>query len=222
MWGWRLAYAVGVTPWERAGVAGKEQLMSLVAGAQPGAPPGRALDIGCGSGAHAVALAQQGWDVTGVDPVPRALLRARRRAAGAGVDVTWVHGLAEDLPALVRPGVRLVLDIGCFHALGEDARDAWARGADAVTSPGGSVVVLAFSPGGRRAPGLPRGATADDVARRLPGWSVTAREAATTDGMPKALRSATPAFVVLHKQPASPYGRQPSASTPPGTSEPGS
>ena len=222
MWGWRLAYAVGITPWEQAGVAGHEQLMSLVAGAQPDAPPGRALDIGCGSGAHAVALARLGWDVTGLDPVARALGRARQRAAAAGADVTWVQGLVEDLPALVRPGVRLVLDIGCFHALEEDARDTWARGVDAVSSPGGSVVVLAFSPGGRRAPGLPRGATADDIARRLRGWSVATHEAATTEGMPRALRSAAPAFVVLQKQPVSPYGRQPSASTAPRTSEPGS
>ena len=41
---------------------------------------GTALDAGCGAGAEAVWLAEQGWDVTGADISPAALAKARRRA----------------------------------------------------------------------------------------------------------------------------------------------
>ena len=62
--------------------------------------PGRALDVGCGEGADAVWLAQQGWTVTGLDVSGVALARAAANAADAGVALTWVHtGLVEaDLP----------------------------------------------------------------------------------------------------------------------------
>lgn len=54
---------------------------------------GTALDAGCGAGAEAVWLAEQGWDVTGADISPAALAKARRRAeaAGLGSAVRWVE-----------------------------------------------------------------------------------------------------------------------------------
>ena len=58
--------------------------------------PGRVLDVGCGEGADAVWLAQQGWLVTGLDVSGVALARAAAHAADAGVIITWVHaGLVE-------------------------------------------------------------------------------------------------------------------------------
>ncbi|WP_341952089.1 class I SAM-dependent methyltransferase [Salinibacterium sp. TMP30] len=45
-----------------------------------GLTPGRALDIGCGEGADALWLAQQGWQVTGVDIATNALDKARAHA----------------------------------------------------------------------------------------------------------------------------------------------
>ena len=56
-------------------------------------PPGRALDAGCGHGAEAVWLAQQGWEVTGVDFSPTALAHAAAAAREAGVEarVAWVE-----------------------------------------------------------------------------------------------------------------------------------
>src|SRR5262249_21455293 len=61
--------------------------------------PGRAVELGCGTGASAVWLAQWGFDVTGIDLSPSAILRARQRAARARVRV---HFRAADLTA---PGV---------------------------------------------------------------------------------------------------------------------
>lgn len=54
-----------------------------------GRPAGRALDVGCGEGADAIWLAQQGWQVTAVDISTIAIDRARRAADLAGVAVDW-------------------------------------------------------------------------------------------------------------------------------------
>ena len=54
--------------------------------------PGRALDLGCGTGTDSIYLAQQGWHVTGIDMVPEALAIARRHAAGAGGRASWYDG----------------------------------------------------------------------------------------------------------------------------------
>jgi tellurite methyltransferase len=42
-------------------------------------PPGRALDLACGAGRNAVWLAEQGWDVVGVDGSSEALRLLRER-----------------------------------------------------------------------------------------------------------------------------------------------
>lgn len=51
--------------------------------------PGRALDVGCGAGGLAVALAERGWDVLGVDLAPNAIEAARKVAAERGVTATF-------------------------------------------------------------------------------------------------------------------------------------
>jgi tellurite methyltransferase len=52
-------------------------------------PPGRALDLACGLGVHAVWLAQRGWDVTGLDISPVGLEKAADLASQHGVTVAW-------------------------------------------------------------------------------------------------------------------------------------
>ena len=51
--------------------------------------PRAAADLGCGPGAHALALARRGYDVVGVDGSPRMVQVARTRAARDEVDVTF-------------------------------------------------------------------------------------------------------------------------------------
>ncbi len=50
-------------------------------------PPGRALDMGCGTGTNIITMAKRGWQVTGIDFAPTAIKVARRKARGAGVKV---------------------------------------------------------------------------------------------------------------------------------------
>ncbi len=52
--------------------------------------PGRALDVGCGTGANAVWLATQGWQVTAVDYSVVAIQKGKRLAAERGVNLEFV------------------------------------------------------------------------------------------------------------------------------------
>lgn len=57
-----------------------------------GLVPGSAvLDVGCGTGRHAVELARRGFAVTGLDVSPGMLAQARARADAADVEVEWVY-----------------------------------------------------------------------------------------------------------------------------------
>jgi len=57
------------------------------------------LDIGCGAGVAAEALARRGFDVLGLDAAGRAIDAARAHAAGKGLPLTYRTGVAEDLRA---------------------------------------------------------------------------------------------------------------------------
>jgi methylase of polypeptide subunit release factors len=84
---YKLQYLLGITPWERMpSLPIGEQAVALLGKEERGreAPYGRALDLGCGTGLWSVRLAQRGWEVTGVDIVPKAVRIARRRARRAG------------------------------------------------------------------------------------------------------------------------------------------
>jgi SAM-dependent methyltransferase len=60
----------------------------LLAEALRHAPPaGRAIDLACGRGRHAIALAEAGYEVEAVDISPRALSAARESAQG--LEILW-------------------------------------------------------------------------------------------------------------------------------------
>jgi SAM-dependent methyltransferase len=62
------------------------------------APPGPVADLGCGPGAHALALARRGYDLVGLDGSPRMVEVARARAARDDIDATFdVHDVSAPL-----------------------------------------------------------------------------------------------------------------------------
>ncbi|MGB9302869.1 MAG: class I SAM-dependent methyltransferase, partial [Mycobacterium sp.] len=71
---YRLIYRLGLIIWRRD--TPPAELVALVEG-PTALPAGRALDLGCGTGTDTIYLATHGWDVTGVDMVPKALDIAR-------------------------------------------------------------------------------------------------------------------------------------------------
>lgn len=115
-------------------VAGLLQMVPL--------PPGaRVLDLACGWGRHAVALAQEGFRVTGVDWSATLLERARGRAEASGVEVEWVRGDMRELPWEERFDAVLSLysSLGYFLSDEEDLRVL--RAARRALRPGGAFVL---------------------------------------------------------------------------------
>ncbi|MFZ5490909.1 MAG: class I SAM-dependent methyltransferase [Pseudomonadota bacterium] len=98
----------------------------------PRLPRGRALDVACGLGATAIALAEAGFEVTAIDIAPTALARARAQAERRGVSVDWQ---CADLSGMRLPAARydLIVDIHFVN------RDLVAQFADALR-PGGHVL----------------------------------------------------------------------------------
>jgi trans-aconitate methyltransferase len=101
-------------------------------------PPGKALDLGCGSGQNAVWLAQRGWVVTAVDSSPDAIEETRAAAARAGVSVV---GIVADATAW-RPTSRYDLVLSTFalppRGMG---RSRLLEMAAASVAPGGAIIV---------------------------------------------------------------------------------
>ena len=127
---YRFAYAVGFTPWEADTENVAPELRSFVSRVEDGRerPFAAALDLGYGRGRWSVELAARGWDVTGIDVIPKAVLGARRRAEEAGVAAQFVEGSVTALrEAGVGTGYRLVLDVECFNLLNDEERAAVGR-----------------------------------------------------------------------------------------------
>jgi SAM-dependent methyltransferase len=80
--------------------------------------PSAVLDLGCGSGAHAVAFARLGHRVTGVDTSPRLLDRARSAASTESIEVEWVEA---DMRRFRRPST--------FDHMGVYGHQPWSRSA---------------------------------------------------------------------------------------------
>jgi SAM-dependent methyltransferase len=111
-----------------------------------GRPPGRALDIGCGTGTDALYLAGQGWDTTGIDFAPEAITAARKIAADAGVRAVFVLGDASCLrDAGVRGPFDLLLDVGCYHTIPAARRDAYVAGAAEAARPGADFYLVGIA-----------------------------------------------------------------------------
>jgi SAM-dependent methyltransferase len=132
-------------------------------------PPGRALDLGCGTGANDVYLARRGWVVVGIDFVSEAIEKARNRAAQSGVNPTFVVGDVSRLRAAgVQGPFELLLDIGCYHAIPADRRDAYATEVAAVARPGADFYLagITTAPATWRLLGA-NGVTGDEVRTRF-------------------------------------------------------
>ncbi len=130
----------------------------LIEFVERGRAPGRALDLGCGTGTNVVYLARHGWQATGVDFAPRAVELARRKARAAGVTVDLRVGDVTKLDDLAGP-FDLLFDQGCFHSLTPDQRRAAAAQMARLTRPGSVLLLYAFHP----VPGQSLGLTKDEM-----------------------------------------------------------
>jgi SAM-dependent methyltransferase len=169
---YQLLYRIGVLPWESGEVPVELQALAEDGGTRR---PGRALDLGCGTGFHAVYLATRGWQVTAIDSVERALRRARDRAAAQDVTVNWLNADVAHVADLgLAPGFTLVFDRGCYHGLDERQRDAYAAGVTELATPGATLLMWAMTP--NRRPFEPAGADAAEIRARFGAWEASGSE----------------------------------------------
>lgn len=100
--------------------------------------PGRALDLGCGEGADARWLAEQGWKVTAVDISQVAIDRAK--AFGDGADsITWQQG--DPIATAPPPRSFDLVSMQYFPVL-KTPDDTGARGLVEAVAPGGTLLVV--------------------------------------------------------------------------------
>ncbi len=103
------------------------------------------IDLGCGTGNAALIAAQAGAHVVGVDPAPRLLRLARRRAARRELDIRFLRGEAESLPAGAGSADAILSTFGVIFAADPSAAAAEMT---RVLAPGGRIVYSAWLPGG--------------------------------------------------------------------------
>lgn len=104
---------------------------------------GRVLDAGCGTGLHAIHLADSGFEVVGFDAAPTAIQLARRRAAENRSSARFVLADAADLPPLGE--FDTAIDIGLFHVLDARGQALYAAGLHRALKPGGVAFVVVFA-----------------------------------------------------------------------------
>jgi len=77
----------------------------------------RVLDVGCGAGENAVAMAHQGAHVIAIDASSAQLALGRKLAAESEVKVEWHEGDAADLAYLRADSIDLALAAGVIHEI---------------------------------------------------------------------------------------------------------
>jgi cyclopropane fatty-acyl-phospholipid synthase-like methyltransferase len=105
---------------------------------------GSVLDAGCGTGDHALYFASLGQQVTGIDFVEEAITRAKKKAEGRNLPVTFLVKDALDLkgwPERFENGI----DSGLFHVFSDRDRQRYVEGLATVLKPDGRLFLMCFS-----------------------------------------------------------------------------
>jgi cyclopropane fatty-acyl-phospholipid synthase-like methyltransferase len=169
-------YDGGPPPWD----IGRPQ-PAFVELANHGLLVGRVLDVGCGTGEHALMAAAQGADATGIDAVPKAISHAQRKAEDRGLTARF---LVADALRLADLGEQFdtVLDSGLFHIFSDEDRPRFVASLAAVMPAGGHYYLLCFSD---QQPGTmgPRRVSQLEIREAFepPDWRVDAIDAVTMD-----------------------------------------
>jgi cyclopropane fatty-acyl-phospholipid synthase-like methyltransferase len=129
----------GTPPWD----IGRPQPAFLEL-AETGAVRGRVLDVGCGTGEHALMAAGMGLDATGVDSAPTAIELAKRKARERNLEARFLVWDALDLGSLGEV-FDTALDCGLFHVFDDDGRRRYVESLRSAIPTGGRYFMLCFS-----------------------------------------------------------------------------
>jgi ubiquinone/menaquinone biosynthesis C-methylase UbiE len=118
-------------------------------------PSARVLDIGCGTGTFATAIKRShpAVEVIGLDPDPKALARAKKKAVRAGVSIQFDQGFSNELPYPDASFDRVFSSLMFHHIKGDDRLNT-LREVRRVLKPGGSFHLVDFSKAEGQAHGL--------------------------------------------------------------------
>ena len=105
--------------------------------------PGRAIDIGCGTGTNVITLAKAGWKATGIDFAPRAIQLAKQKLKSSGIRADVRVSDATTLVGIAGP-FELALDIGCFHSIQKDGKAKYLKQLDRILSSNGFWLMYGF------------------------------------------------------------------------------
>lgn len=157
---WDERYATDDLPWDTG-----QPAPHLVEFVERGTiAPGRALEVGCGTGTNALWLAARGFDVLGVDISARAIARAQAKPVGSGAKVQFM--VLDFLAAAIEQApFDFVFDRGVLHVFDDAAtRARFAQQVKRVLATGGHWLSLAGSTEGpERDHGPPRRSASDLV-----------------------------------------------------------
>jgi SAM-dependent methyltransferase len=105
---------------------------------------GSVLDAGCGTGDTALFFAGRGCKVTGIDFLEVPIQRAKQKAAGRGVEATY---LVKDALTLTDWSERFdnVIDSGHFHVFSDGDRRRHVEGLATVLKPSGRLFLMCLS-----------------------------------------------------------------------------
>jgi ubiquinone/menaquinone biosynthesis C-methylase UbiE len=161
-------YAEGIPPWQID--RPQPEVLQLI---EQGKFESPVLDLGCGTGDNTIELTRHGLVVKGLDAVPEALERARKKTEQAGLKQSPEFVLADAL-RLAESGLkaRTVLDCALFHTFSDEERMDYIRGLEAVLSPGGRLHILSFSELETRQPGPRRLSLSEITGSFGAGWRV--------------------------------------------------
>jgi SAM-dependent methyltransferase len=160
---WNERYAAGDLPWD----TGEPDPLLVEYLASGALPPGRTLEVGCGTGTNAIWLAERGFDVLGVDVSPLAVEKARSKLAGGTLRCQFAT--LDFLAAAPTDGpFDFVFDRGCFHVFDEDEERArFATQVASVLAPGGLWLSLSGSTEGPPRDGGPPRRSARELVRAI-------------------------------------------------------
>lgn len=136
---WDEQYEEGDLPWDTQ--RPEPELLAVLE--RFGVAPGRALEVGCGTGVNAVCLAERGFATTATDLSERALAHGRRRAEEAGATVEFLSADVTDPSAPLGGPFDFVFDRGCYHAVRLTDGPGYVRAVERLTRPGALVLILA-------------------------------------------------------------------------------
>ena len=160
---WDQRYLSGDAPWN-SGMVSRELVRVL---REERITRCRAFELGCGTGTNAVALAQQGFEVSAADFSPVAIERARTLAVEAGVAVRFAAAdlcrwadlraaLGTEGAAACERRYSFLFDRGCYHCARRVNLAGFLETVDWLAAPDARLLVLCGNANEQKEHGPPR------------------------------------------------------------------